>query len=620
MADERDAEAFLETLCPLDETGFLKVGASIAPPVSNPKNVLERFAKSESGGQLEDRLKFMGTIGKGGMGLVRLAEQRSLGREVAVKGLRPDQSSDTAAASLLSEAWITGALEHPNVIPVHDLAIDGAGRPIVIMKRVRGVEWFDLMGDAKTVQERFGASDLLEWNISILLQVINAIRLAHSRDIVHRDLKPANVMIGEFGEVYVLDWGIATSVAKGCDRGARPDTPFGTPGYMAPEMLHCEAVSVQTDIYLVGATLFEIATGRLPHQARSVEALIESIENSPPAVPEDVPEEIAAICIRAMAADPADRYPDLDAVQRALQQFLSHRSAAQLALRADQRLEALESKIAELRVEARLEDAAAEGVYSLFSECRFAYREALAGWPENGSARAGLSKALHLMIEFELDNDEPRAAQNLLSELEEDEAELTERVETAARVKARHLERLGTLDELHDLALGWQVRTGLVLSMIVVFCLVPLFVGWTYPEIRSHYDEMFLASFALLLLTGGMAFWGRKLLFATAFNRRLTMTALLVPIAQMVLTAAAGILVLPQRAFVLALFLWFVMTSMFAISTANVLFISPICYLIAFFVAAYEPDWVFYAMAISNLVMLLSISFYSLGQREAEAG
>ena len=622
MADERNAEAFLETLCQVDETGFLNVGGSIVPAISNPGEALKRFSKSTSSGtgkEIEGRLKFMGTIGKGGMGLVRLAEQRSLGREVAVKGLRPDRVTEAAAAALLSEAWIAGAVEHPNVIPVHDMGIDEAGHPIVIMKRVRGVEWFELMGDATSVEERFGASDLLEWNISILLQVINAVRLAHSRGIVHRDLTPANVMVGELGEVYVVDWGLATLIAESeGDRAPTSETPFGTPGYMAPEMLHCGKICLQTDIYLVGAILYEVATGRVPHQARSVAALIESIKNSPPDVPKDVPEEIAAICTRAMAAAPEDRYADLEEVQRALRQFLAHRSSAQLAKRAGQRLKELEDKIAQIRAEERFQDAAAEGVYSLFSECRFAYREALDGWPESVAAQTGLRSALHQMIEFELECDSPRGAQNLLSELDESEPELTERVEAAVAAKTLHLERLGTLDQLHDEATGWRARSWLIVAMAVVFFAAPLSTGIWARDIRSDYGQMAWASFALLVFVGFIVLQVRKTLLATALNRRVALTALLVPVAQLVMTGGAAIMELPTRAFALGLFLWFVITAMFAISTSPKLIISPLGYVIAFFVSAYEPEWVFAAMAISNLNMVLNFGYYSIKNRDTK--
>src|SRR6185503_14452978 len=137
-------------------------------------------------------------IGQGGMGVVREAEQVSLGRTVAVKTVKPDQRSPEAAQDLLREAWVTGSLEHPNVVPVHHLGLDDEGMPAIVLKRVEGVEWSKLIRDAEDVKRRYGAADLLVWNLSILMQVLNAIRFAHSRGILHRDLKPSNVMVGDF--------------------------------------------------------------------------------------------------------------------------------------------------------------------------------------------------------------------------------------------------------------------------------------------------------------------------------------------------------------------------------------------------------------------------------------
>jgi hypothetical protein len=148
-------------------------------------------------------LVFDRTLGEGGMGIVRLAEQRALGREVAVKSLRADRATPEAALRLVREAWITGRLEHPNIVPVYTLGVGADGLPMIVMKRIEGTLWSDhLRGRAvpPCAPER-----TLEWNLRVLMQVANAVELAASKGIVHRDLKPDNVMIGRFGEVNVLD-------------------------------------------------------------------------------------------------------------------------------------------------------------------------------------------------------------------------------------------------------------------------------------------------------------------------------------------------------------------------------------------------------------------------------
>ena len=165
--------------------------------------------------QTGERFVLGSTIGEGGMGLVHLAEQRMLRREVAIKTVKPEHVAPLTVRKLLQEGWITGRLEHPNIVPVHDLEIDDEGRPLLVLKKVEGAAWAELLADPALVKQRLVSErvrsrptdeDVLEWHVGVLSQVCRALSYAHSRGIVHRDLKPDNVMIGAFGEVYVLDW------------------------------------------------------------------------------------------------------------------------------------------------------------------------------------------------------------------------------------------------------------------------------------------------------------------------------------------------------------------------------------------------------------------------------
>ncbi|MCB9676054.1 MAG: protein kinase [Alphaproteobacteria bacterium] len=234
-----------------------------------------------------DELAFGTTIGTGGMGVVRTAEQVRLHRTVAVKSLRTDIDDPEATRKLLAEAWMTGALEHPNIVPVYDIAVDDAHRPHIVMKRITGIEWESVMDDGPAIAERFGTHDLLAWNLGILMAVCNALHYAHDRGIVHRDVKPQNVMVGEFGEVYLVDWGIAVPLK---DDGRIPAVGggriAGTPRYMAPEMVRAEPVTVATDIYLLGGVLHRILTGVPPHRGWSIREILDGIASScPPSGP-----------------------------------------------------------------------------------------------------------------------------------------------------------------------------------------------------------------------------------------------------------------------------------------------------------------------------------------------
>ncbi|MCA9519560.1 MAG: protein kinase, partial [Myxococcales bacterium] len=146
-------------------------------------------------------------LGQGGYGVVREAEQVVLGRGVAVKTVNARRDAPEHFEELVREAWITGGLEHPNIVPVHTIWLSG-DQPMVAMKRIEGVSWSEILRNVSTHAE-FGIEDRLEWHLQTLMQVCRALHFAHTRGILHRDLKPTNVMIGRFGEVYVLDWGLA---------------------------------------------------------------------------------------------------------------------------------------------------------------------------------------------------------------------------------------------------------------------------------------------------------------------------------------------------------------------------------------------------------------------------
>ncbi len=134
------------------------------------------------------------TLGEGGMGIVRAAEQISLGRQVAVKTVRSGLADDPhVAMRLLREAWLAGRVEHPNVVPIYDVGLDDAGRPHIAMRLVEGTPWDDLLRDPALVRERHGATDLLDWHLRVLVQVTHAVSRAHARGIVHRDIKPENM-------------------------------------------------------------------------------------------------------------------------------------------------------------------------------------------------------------------------------------------------------------------------------------------------------------------------------------------------------------------------------------------------------------------------------------------
>jgi serine/threonine-protein kinase len=323
--------------------------------------------------RLERDLEIIATLGEGGMGRVLLARQHSLEREVAVKTLHRGASQREHDA-LISEGAITGSLEHPGIVPVHALGLDGEDRPVLVMKRVEGVAWTELIADPK---------HQLAAHLDIFMHVCHAVEFAHSRRIVHRDLKPQNVLIGRHGEIYLADWGLAVRV----DRPWSAQPLCGTPGFMAPEMVVGRAVDARTDVYLLGATLHYLLTGTLRHQGVDAKAaILASVESAPFRYDESVPAELAALANRCTAREPDARLESADEVRQAVGDFLAHRSSIELAHKGREKVAELAQMLGagELGDEKRQ-----QRIETLAVEARFALEQATAQWKENAVAAEG---------------------------------------------------------------------------------------------------------------------------------------------------------------------------------------------------------------------------------------
>jgi serine/threonine protein kinase len=251
------------------------------------------------------RYSALDELGRGGMGVVYRAHDQVLDREVALKILHQPDPSGTLTERLSREARILARLEHPGIVPVYDLGRLPDGRPFYVMKLVRGERLDHWLGRDRTERER----------IDLLRRVAETVGFAHAHGVVHRDLKPANVMVGEFGEVLVLDWGVAkltdgrTDGQGGSSTVSRTDDPssatrfavntdhgtvIGTAGFMAPEQARGEVqlIDQRTDVYGLGALLGAMVT--------------------PP------PKRLAAVAARAMVPEPENRYPDAGSFAREL--------------------------------------------------------------------------------------------------------------------------------------------------------------------------------------------------------------------------------------------------------------------------------------------------------------
>jgi len=588
------------------------------PAESAPARLLSELR----GTSAAQRFAMGDTLGVGGMGVVRVATQRALGRSVAVKTLRENHDDEVELLGLLREGWITGSLEHPNIVPVHDIQLDDAQRPMIVLKRIDGEPWADLMlHDARAIERRFGTPDRLEWNLGVLMQVCNAIHFAHSRGIVHRDLKPDNIMIGEFGEVYVLDWGIAVAMQDdGSGRLPLASDALeaaGTPHYMAPEMLGGEVsrISPSTDVYLLGAILYELLGGRPPHDGESLEEIARSVLEGPPAL--TGPEELVRIVDRAMDPDPDARFETAVQVRLALQGFLQHRGSRRLAAQADLRLQELEelldasrANLEQLHGRPSPNEERRARVHELFSECRFGYREALATWPDNGAARDGAVRAAIATAEYELAAGDGRAALRVLTTVQAPPADLLARTQKAAQAQGVTEARRAKLESDHDLSTGRRTRTVMMALLGTQWTVMPL-VSWHFDLHETvSFGHLMLLPVALLIPVLVFTYWARETLRKTLVNRRLVQILILAILGQSLLTAGAWMAGLTTDVVqVMYLFLWSSAVAVTAIAIDRRLWLTAAGYAIGFLVAAWKPEMQMLVVSACNFVLAVNAVF-----------
>jgi WD40 repeat protein/serine/threonine protein kinase len=287
-------------------------------------------------GQLGGRFQVLRPHARGGLGEVYVARDEELHREVALKQMQPRHADNASSrARFVMEAEITGGLEHPGVVPVYGLGKDPEGRPFYAMRFIRGTSLDEAIaqfhaaeGPARDPGERRLAFRGL---LDRFVDVCNALAYAHARGVLHRDLKPANIMLGQYGETLVVDWGLAKPISRP-EGVPRPDegtlkppaagtadetvlgTAMGTPQYMSPEQAagRLDDLGPASDVYSLGATLYTLVTGRVPYEGADAAAVLEDVRKGdflrPRQKVPSVPPPLEAICLKAMALDPRDRY------------------------------------------------------------------------------------------------------------------------------------------------------------------------------------------------------------------------------------------------------------------------------------------------------------------------
>jgi serine/threonine protein kinase len=332
-----------------------------------PEQDDEQSSAEQLGGPAE-RYRWLGEISRGGVGVIRGARDPIIGRKVAIKVLRPDLESDERVLGEFSqEARVTGQLDHPNIVPIYDFGEGGRG-PYLVMKWIAGRTLAELLRNERRPRqplEQKQPLDQLRYLVQILLRLCDALSFAHGRGVIHCDIKPENVMVGEHGQIYLMDWGMALVSTSRSPAAAAAGAPAsagapegaaaaawrslesdhdslvraegqtleagrarGTPAYMAPEQMFglLDEIDERTDVFGLGGVLCEILVGEPPNNQRlllgsgSGGRTWASPAHSP--IWPQLPPELCRIASKALAPRRDDRYPSVAAMRGDLEQFL----------------------------------------------------------------------------------------------------------------------------------------------------------------------------------------------------------------------------------------------------------------------------------------------------------
>jgi serine/threonine protein kinase len=438
------------------------------------------IAQAVRGFSTEGGFEMRGLIGRGGQGEVFKAWQASLQREVAVK-----LATSGNVADFLQEAYTSAELDHPNIVPVHELghiASEEKEIPMLAMKLVRGVPWNEqIAADRKSPD--FAPELFLAKHLAVMVDVCNAVAYAHSKRIIHRDLKPSQVMVGEYGEVFLMDWGLALSLTekvafiprKGIAKHRTRKTAInrcGSPGYMAPEQTEetTANLGVHTDVYLLGAILYQLVMDKPPHHASTaMEAFDKARRNQFDNLPADCSPYLKELINVCLATDPARRPSTVKELREKLQSYLSG---------ADRRRE---SERIVTEVDASIRQVGDQNLgYEHLSQLNLKLLHAQQLWPENTRAKIFQSQILRAHVTQALKAGDLHLARTLAQSLPESEPKRLVFLQEVARIeierdRKRHADRRRRV-----YMLGFFALAALTLAAVAV---------WTINDARSQARE-----------------------------------------------------------------------------------------------------------------------------------
>ena len=332
------AAAFAEARTPFSGETSTASDAPASASADSEDDLVDGIARPNASDAIDagERFRVLRPHARGGLGAVFLAIDRELHREVALKRMRRRHARDPVSRSrFLLEAEITGGLEHPGIVPVYALSASDEVRPYYAMRFIRGDSLKEAIaafhGNEALRRDTSGRSLGLRKLLGRFLDVCNAIDYAHGRGVLHRDIKPANIIVGKHGETLVVDWGLAKPIGRTETRSADEEPPLtpspssdgaqtlpgsvmGTPAYMSPEQASgdLERLGPRSDVYSLGATLYSLLTGKPPFDKKDFDGLLRDVQRgeflSPRRHDPRLERSLEAVCLKAMALQPEDRY------------------------------------------------------------------------------------------------------------------------------------------------------------------------------------------------------------------------------------------------------------------------------------------------------------------------
>lgn len=426
-----------------------------------PSKITLRSSETTVGQTLDpllDDFMIKDLLGEGGMGRVYSGVQASLNREVALKVSKVNDQEPRLIAQIFHEAQITANLDHPNILPIYILALNEQDQPIQVMKQIIGVTWADLIANPNHPMwsQLDHTEGRLHFHLDILAQVCQAMSYAHDHQIIHRDLKPENVMIGRFGEVFVLDWGVALYIpaigasfemtSYHAQVSSRLDEALvGTPAYMPKEMAQCDVASLGawTDVYLLGAILYEILCGiRIRTGNNLKELFIQITDGIIPNIPPDISEEFRSLLLASLDPNIDHRIEN----GHSFRKLLVHAIRTDRAARVQRKAQRMST---ELKQALHTEEYGVDELSFMYDEARLTYRTSLEMWSECTRARSGLDHLHSIWAEYSIVIDDLQGAKRAISHLEIPSPTLSQQLENAFRDRERLDQEHAQLQEWH---------------------------------------------------------------------------------------------------------------------------------------------------------------------------